>query len=189
MSSTASATDYFLCYHDMVRLVDKIRVLQSWLGGPRKPVRLHLRPGVPDPRQLVYCSHARLPVLPPRGPRRQPRSHVTARALADQAARAAKYCLVGDAWRQLNHARAVFLPGAEMEVSDVLGAPLKTLTRSRCLDRRWAPVLGRKFSTDDQVQTCRGRRWLCRVRHEFEVLVKEHPRLATNPGALSLRRA
>eukprot|EP00959_Pyramimonas_sp_CCMP1952_P444123 9298244-Pyramimonas_sp.AAC.1 len=87
MSSTASTIDYFLCSHDMVRLVAKIRVLQSWHGGPHKPVRLHLRPGVLDLRQLVHCYHDRLPVLPPHGPRRQPGSHVAARALADHAAR------------------------------------------------------------------------------------------------------
>eukprot|EP00959_Pyramimonas_sp_CCMP1952_P447401 9368015-Pyramimonas_sp.AAC.1 len=85
MPSSASTIDYFLGSHDMVRLVDQVRVLQSWHGGPRKPVRLHLRPGVLELQPLVYCSHVRLPVLPPVGPRRAPRSCSAAGDLADHA--------------------------------------------------------------------------------------------------------
>eukprot|EP00959_Pyramimonas_sp_CCMP1952_P284168 5939915-Pyramimonas_sp.AAC.1 len=118
MSSTATTIDYILCSH----------------GGPRKLVRLHVRPGVLELKLLVYTPHARPPVCPPVGPRRGPRAYHAARELADHAAHAAEHDEVPAAQQKLNHAWTVFgeMRRWSSQMSDVLDFPVKVATRDRC---------------------------------------------------------
>eukprot|EP00959_Pyramimonas_sp_CCMP1952_P221720 4635016-Pyramimonas_sp.AAC.1 len=80
--------------------------------------------------------------------------------MAEHAVHAAENDGVFAARQKLNHAWAVFLQDAEMELAQVLDFPQKSGTRDRYLARRWVPALGRKFRAADDVAVCRGWQWL-----------------------------